>query len=413
MGRPESGREPVTRVLIRVRHSKNGLPVQNASVILESSKSQLTDPTRQVEFFFPDGLADKEYFFVMVSPSKDYKTDLSKVHRDQLTQPNGYEVHLDEPTQPPIGGIGWGLSAIDGTTHPISLRKSIPIGILDSGLDKNNPFLNVIDSPLEELHTLCDGRRDHRVRSHGTFCAGLVAGIRQHGKGIVGTFPGSPLIDLNVFPPNKFSASSEQVIDALDWSIDNGVEVIYIGIGSPNSNVAEEAAYQRAWESGIVLIAPAGNSKTSGSKVMYPARYPYTIAVSAVGLATNSPPTEPFNNHLFRYGFPDFNCVGREIDLTAPGIDICSIIPADNDEPVRYEYCFGTSESACFVAGAAAIILALSPSRRRAYRLDSPSFVRQVLRDTATPLGFGALKEGAGLLNVGNIFRHCCQSSCR
>ena len=100
---------------------------------------------------------------------------------------------------------------------------------------------------------------------------------------------------------------------------------------------------------------------------------------------------------------------GRELDLVAPGEVGWALCSTDVDV---YEECTnfagdgspiqqfgGTSESAPFIAGGAALVI-------QAYRdthaghTPSPALVKQLLTSTATDLGFPSFEQGAGEMNT-------------
>src|SRR5690606_14243007 len=125
---------------------------------------------------------------------------------------------------------------------------------------------------------------------------------------------------------------------------------------------------------GVVLIAAAGNFGPK-SPPQYPAADPGVIAVSATDASDKM--------------FSASN-IGPHIAVTAPGVDI--LLPAPND---NYQMTSGTSFSAAYVAGIAALIVQRAPAL-------TPAAVRNVLVSTAKDLGpRGKDPEfGAGLVDA-------------
>ena len=78
-------------------------------------------------------------------------------------------------------------------------------------------------------------------------------------------------------------------------------------------------------------------------------------------------------------------------DILATGSDIYSTLPDGG-----YGYKSGTSMAAPHVSGASALILELYPS------LD-PAQIKNIFRQTATPLSYDVLTQGSGLLNLENV----------
>ncbi len=69
--------------------------------------------------------------------------------------------------------------------------------------------------------------------------------------------------------------------------------------GSPDYNESFDDAIKGAHKAGITLVASAGNNGEYGGDIEYPAKYPETIAVSAV---------DQYNN------FASFSSFGAEED---------------------------------------------------------------------------------------------------
>jgi thermitase len=110
-----------------------------------------------------------------------------------------------------------------------------------------------------------------------------------------------------------------------------------MSLGGAYSSKTLEDAVIYAYTHGMVQVATAGNSG-SGS-VLYPAKYAPVIAVAA---------TDNTNTRAW------FSNYGPEVDLTAPGSAIYSLIPGG-----AYDYRSGTSMAAPFVLGLAAILIGL------------------------------------------------------
>ena len=104
--------------------------------------------------------------------------------------------------------------------------------------------------------------------------------------------------------------------------------------------------------------------------VMYPAKYPEVIAVSA---------------HDASGIMAEFSNNGPEIDIWAPGVKIVSTIPGDG-----FGYASGTSMAAPHVAGTVALMLAVDPTL-------SPEAIKDFLLDSADS---GSLNAKQAVLDV-------------
>jgi len=160
------------------------------------------------------------------------------------------------------------------------------------------------------------------------------------------------------------------------------MQVINMSFGSLRDNESFHEAIIETYEAGITQIASAGNNGKYGGAIEYPAKYPETIAVSAVDQYEN---------------FASFSSFGPEIDLTAPGVDIKSSYKRG-----AYETLSGTSMSAPHVAGVVALMLTTRPKK---YDLDrdkvwDPYEIKIKLKENAERLGLDPNQQGAGLVRA-------------
>jgi subtilisin len=346
-------------------------------------------------------LDGRDYHLLVAFHSYRYRPYFTRIHSSRLRGADSLDIAIERSPDPPPDGVGWGLQAIGGPVSMDGLGRRPKVGVLDTGLDWNHPFLRVAGGfpPAE------GGRRRETPPgpgvSHGTFCAGIIGGMRRSDQGMWGVLPGIELFDIDVFDSALGDAPSEAIVLGLQWAIENGIELLNLGIGSPAPKRAEEEAYRQAWQAGIVMIAPAGNTDSPGQAVMYPAAYPYTLAVTAIGRVEDvGLDRERLLVGSSGYFYPSFNCFGPEVDLVAPGVEICSMLPVAGGAGLNYEYGSGTSEAACYATGAAAAVLAACPNLTRDQGAVVPETVRRILRATAIPLSLPPERVGAGLLNV-------------
>ena len=110
---------------------------------------------------------------------------------------------------------------------------------------------------------------------------------------------------------------------------------------------------------GILMVAAAGNAGAK-SPPLYPAANPNVIAVSATDA----------QDKLFAASNR-----GSHIAIAAPGVDI--FLPAPDE---KYQMTSGTSFSAAYVSGLAALMLERNPALK-------PDEVRAILTKTARDLG--------------------------
>lgn len=214
-----------------------------------------------------------------------------------------------------------------------SRGKGINVAVLDTGIDYNHPDLRpnfrggasfVPGQPLMDGH------------GHGTHCSGTVAAA-INGLGVVGVAPAAYLYGVKVLS-NSGSGQWSWLIAGIDWCIQNRMRVLSISLGSPAAPpTAVESMCNTAWSKGLLLVAAAGNSNggPGADTVIYPARYPSVIAVSAIDSAN---------------AIAGFSSRGPKVELCAPGVNVLSTMPGGG-----YGTMSGTSMACPHVSGTAVL----------------------------------------------------------
>ncbi|MBI2060122.1 MAG: S8 family serine peptidase [Nitrospirae bacterium] len=219
------------------------------------------------------------------------------------------------------------------------------------------------------------------VHGHGTHVSGIVGAVPNNAIGISGVNWGSRIMALRAGFKNMWGGGSllaSDIAAAMVYAADNGAKVINMSWGAYGLSKLLTDAINYAHDSGVVLVAAAGNYNRSDK--FYPAAFPNVIAVSA---------TDPSDNKAY------FSNYGDWIELAAPGTYIYSTLPGG-----RYAAWSGTSMAAPFVAGLAGLVLSQTPG----YTNEE---VRQVLADGADDLGAPGRDPyfGFGRINVFNSLR--------
>ncbi len=173
---------------------------------------------------------------------------------------------------------------------------------------------------------------------HGTSVAGIAAATANNGIGIAGVAPGCRIMNLRA-GTSQGLLEEDDVASAIIYAVDNGAKIINMSFGDVATSQMLRDVIQFAFESGVVLIASAGNS--SSPEIHYPSGLPQVISVAA----TNS------NDVL-----ASFSNYGATIELVAPGVNLKTT--ARNNQ---YRNISGTSAAAPVVSGVAGLILSKNP----------------------------------------------------
>lgn len=263
--------------------------------------------------------------------------------------------------------VPWGVRKIDAPkVWKHSKGEGVKVGIIDTGIDLSHPDLK---DNIKETHGVLPCKNIDDDNGHGTHVAGIIAAIDNE-IGIVGVAP-----DIEIYSAKAFNrrgrARVSHIIESVAWCIEKQVDVINMSFGFSIKSIALERAIKQAYRHNILMVAAAGNSGGEND-VMYPAKYPEVIAVTASDFK---------NNVAF------FSSGGPEVDVIAPGVEITSTYKNS-----KYRKLSGTSMAAPHVTGAAALMLSLSKIK--------PEYIKILLSNTAQDLGHSKDKQGAGLVNV-------------
>jgi serine protease AprX len=307
---------------------------------------------------------------------------------------------VDEVRSETLTGKGVTVALIDSGVAPVD-------GLDDPGKVINGPDLS-FESQVPEVRYL-------DTFGHGTHMAGIIAG---KDSGFSGVAPDARLLSLKVATADGATDVS-QVIAAVDWVVqhrrDEGMDVrvvnLSFGTDSAQPYTLDPLAHaaEVAWRRGIVVVVSAGNNGNTTERLTDPAFDPFVIAVGASDdLGTDSPEDDTvteFSNRGSVERTPDLVAPGRSVQsLRVPGSYLDEAYPSarvattDGSEP-RYFRGSGTSQSAAFVSGAAALLLEQRPEL-------TPDQVKALLTSTADPLaGTDRRLQGAGVVDLDQAVR--------
>jgi len=268
-----------------------------------------------------------------------------------------------QPAPPPPQTLPWGVDRIDADlAWGNSTGAGVKVAILDTGIDQDHPDLvaNLKGGcNFVAIRGKIDPDRWDDDNGHGTHVAGIVAAVDNE-IGVIGVAPDAWLYGVKVLNKQGTGYVSD-VILGIEWAIANNMSVINMSLGTTSDVQALHDACDKAYASGIVLVAAAGNSGDTNpdDDVLYPARYSSVIAVAA----TDSSDVRA-----------SWSSDGPEVELAAPGVSIYSTYKGGGFATLS-----GTSMAAPHVTGTVALILALNPTL-------SPDEVRKILQKTAHDL---------------------------
>jgi minor extracellular serine protease Vpr len=200
----------------------------------------------------------------------------------------------------------------------------IKIGDIDTGIDETHPFFDPTGFSYPPGFPKCDaadsashhedqdcnyvsekvivakvfynkahqqGLDAQAIQDHGTHTAGIAAGVT--GKTAVaneveiddmsGIAPGAWLGNYNVFPGGVLNARSEDILNAVDEAIEDGMDVLNLSLGGGyhGNNDLLAIGLDNAVDAGVVVAVAAGNSGPGQGTLESPGRARKIITVAA------------------------------------------------------------------------------------------------------------------------------------
>ncbi len=382
---------PDLQITVRIL-SEAGTPVEQAAVRLlgeHASAQGLTDGDGRVELTLNGELPETVAEIFVNARSACWGL---WQHRPYLEADAVNTFTLKPLSLPHV--LDWGGAAMRFDRLPNQCRGAgIKIALIDSGVATDHKQLTRIDHGFN-IRNAERQSWSKDLMGHGTPCAGLINAVPEAAHGIRGYAPDSEL-HVCKLPPD---ARCSDLIGALDYCLQNGIDVACLGFGCERGSALVEQRIAVAKQQGVSIIAAAGNF---AGAVLFPACSPHVLAVAAVGQTGSYPEDSPQAAQaaaatpvaagLF---VPPFSCRGPELDLCAPGVAVIAC-----QSPDSYAICDGTSLAAAHVTALAALILADHSDFKGSFvgrDFQRVERLFQILKQTAQPIGH-PWQTGAGL----------------
>lgn len=258
-------------------------------------------------------------------------------------------LHIPEAWQEhEVTGSGVTIAVVDDGYNITAQDFPNNLWLNSQGTPGWNTYNNTSDiSPIYKK----DGTKFDNT-AHGSNVAGVI-GMRSNGSGGIGAAYGAELMLIQaanyVSDSSKPSFTTASIVKSIDFARENGADIINLSLGASGyiSSIAE--AVNRAYNSGILVVAAAGNNSQPTSALQwFPASMTNVLSVMAID---KDDPTQlaDFSNY-------DTNG-GKYYDIAAPGRSIVGC----NSENTGYTLMSGTSQACPLVAAAAALYMEKYP----------------------------------------------------
>jgi len=234
--------------------------------------------------------------------------------------------------------------------------QGVKVAVLDTGFNRDHNDISFTGG--HSVFESSNWYEDHD--GHGTHVAGII-GANQNSPA-AGTAPGVELYGVKIYDKEE-TTSISNLLNGLNWAIDNNMDIISLSSGYENENPAVHAVIKLAESSGILVVAASGNIKdSSNTDVDFPAAHSEVIAVS--NLDSNRSIVSDSKR-------------GEQNELAAPGLQILGL---GIDGPDSFRTMSGTSQATPHVAGIAALLMQKYPE-------ESAAQIRARMAEKARDLG--------------------------
>jgi hypothetical protein len=265
----------------------------------------------------------------------------------------------------------WGAEDVNApAAWSLSRGAGVQVAVVDTGVMGSH----------EELLGRVNGA-DNDVQGHGTAVAGVIVADPDNGKGIVGVAPDASIVPIRAFADDG-TQSAAAIIQALDLAGASGARVVNASFGTDpyqrknvNDFNAVEAALAR--HPNTLYVAAAGNEDNDNDE--HPVLPCNADAPNLICVGAYSQDRRPWD---------ETNFGADSVDIMAPGVSIrSSTLPFS----ASYGFFTGTSMSAGFVSGVAALLFAKVP------RLTPEDAIALLLSTTRRlPSGGGLARSATG-----------------
>ena len=302
--------------------------------------------------------------------------------------------------------LGWWHKHL-GTKRFKKIRgRGIKVGVADTGVGPHAELAHVRDIGAfvdgdEHPHSGAD------IEAHGTHVCGIIGARPTSANRFGGIAPGVRLFSARVFQPAR-AANQADIANSIDsLSRDHKADLINLSLGAPMGSEIVRDAIIDAAERGTLCVCAAANSN---GEVEFPAAFPETLGISALGLEGWGPPgsiaAQRLPTELERFGqnnlyHANFSCFGPEISGSAPGVGIVSTVPERLNMRMPYASMGGTSMASPAACAALAAILADDSQYRNLPRRDvRTEHAKMLFQQSCRDIGLHQQFQGYGLPQI-------------
>lgn len=278
--------------------------------------------------------------------------------------------------------------------------NGISVAVIDTGVAPHDDLVKPLNRIVAFKDFVNDKSSPYDDNGHGTHVAGIIGGNGYSSRGkYLGVAPKANIVGVKALDNNGGGKTSD-IISALAYVIDNkdkyNIKIINLSLGTPVTSDPEKdpllKAVDKCVEAGLVVVSAAGNSGPMERTILSPG---ISNKVITVGAVDDKRTTDISDDTIAEFSSRGPTLQGlQKPDLVAPGVNIKSLSHSKLDS---YTSLSGTSMATPLISGSLALMF-------NKYGNLSPDEFKRKLTDACIPLNDSASSQGAGMLNLRNLF---------
>ena len=273
----------------------------------------------------------------------------------------------------------------------------VNVAIIDTGICPHLDFLYPYNR-VKFFKDFTSKKSDNKIyddNGHGTFVAGVIAsnGISEEKK-FAGVAPNCNLYILKALD-GEGQSSSVEMLEAMQWVFENkdkyNIDVVCMSFGAmPTSKIDPlMRGAEKLWDSGIVVVAAAGNSGPEKNTIKSPGASRKIITVGSMD-------DKRKENGLYNasdFVIADFSSRGPAFEFYKPDLVVSGVNLTSCSIDKNYTKMSGTSVSAPLIVGVSCLIL------QKYKKKITPNQIKTLLLHNCKPIVKDRNVEGFGYLS--------------